>query len=56
VVGRTVYRGSFGQGEDPTVGNSGNFDEAAKEFEAWWAANKDTLRYDEQRRAWVAGK
>jgi hypothetical protein len=56
VVGRTVYRGRFGQGEDPTVGNTGNFEEAAREFDAWWAASKDRLRFDGARRAWVVDK
>lgn len=57
VVGRTVYKGSYRPRDNsPWSTAEGNFEEATKEFDAWWAASKDKLRYDAERRAWLVDK
>ena len=49
LVGRSIYRGTF----EPGSVAKGNFDEAARQFDAWWAKVKSSIHYDVDRRAWV---
>jgi hypothetical protein len=48
ISGQRFYRGSSGPD-----GTDGNFDEAARQFDAWWTGVKGSIRYDEERRTWV---
>ncbi len=50
IAGQRFYSGRYG---GPARQATGNFDEAAAKFRAWWESVEDRIRFDRTRRAWV---
>ena len=53
ISGTTLYQGKYEPSHSGVTELTGNVEEAAKAYRAWWETSKEKVRFDETQRKWV---